>query len=135
MKVLDFGTGSGILSILSAKRGASKVIAVDNDSLATENAEENIKLNRVSGEVQVLLGSVDVIPKERFDLIFANLILNQVKELFPAFRAAMKQDGVLVVSGILIHQLPELFRLFARNRAEVVALGRDEDWAALVVSP
>ncbi len=135
MKVLDFGTGSGILAILSAKLGASKVTAIDNDSLATENAEENIKLNRVSGKVRVLLGSVEAIPKEKHDLIFANLILNQVKEFFPAFCAALKPNGILVTSGILTHQLPELSKFFTRNRAEVVAVGWDEDWAALVVSP
>jgi ribosomal protein L11 methyltransferase len=134
MKVLDFGTGSGILSILAARLGASKVVAVDNDSLATENAEENIKLNRVSGRVQVFLGSVDAIPKEKFDLIFANLILKQVKEFFPTFRSVLKRGGLLVVSGILTHQLPELSGFFARNRAVDIAVGRDEDWAALVVS-
>jgi ribosomal protein L11 methyltransferase len=135
IKVLDFGTGSGILSILSAKLGASKITAIDNDSLAVENAEENVRLNKVSGKVCVLLGSVDAIPQEKFDLIFANLILNQVKEFLPAFRTALKPKGLLVVSGILTHQLPQLSKFFARSRTEVVALGRDLDWAALVVSP
>jgi ribosomal protein L11 methyltransferase len=135
MKVLDFGTGSGILAILAAKLGASSVLAIDNDALATENADENARLNRVSRRIKLKLGSIEAVPDKKYDLIFANLILSQVKEFFPRFKKALKKDGLLVASGILTYQLADLGHFLKANRAELVAFGRDCDWAALVVSP
>jgi ribosomal protein L11 methyltransferase len=135
MKVLDFGTGSGILAILAAKLGASSVLAIDNDALATENADENTALNGVGSKVKSALGSIEAVPNEKYDLIFANLILSQVEEFFPRFKKALKKDGLLVASGILTYQLADLGHFLKANRAELVAFGRDCDWAALVVSP
>lgn len=135
MKVLDFGTGSGILVILAAKLGASEVVGIDNDSLAVENAKENVSLNSVSKKVRLHLGSTEKIPKEKYDLIFANLILSQVENFFPKFKAVLKPAGFLVASGILTYQLPELKRFLVRQKAKLVALGRDLDWACLVISP
>ncbi len=135
MKVLDFGTGSGILAIFSAKLGAKGVLGIDNDSLAVENAKENITLNKVSKKIQLRLGSFEKIPKEKYDLIFANLILSQVVNFFPRFAFALKPDGLLVASGILTYQLSQLRRFLGREKAKLVALGRDSDWACLIISP
>jgi len=135
MKVLDFGTGSGLLAILAAKLGASNVLAIDNDSLAIENAQENAALNRVGSKMGLKLGSIDAVPDEKYDLIFANLILSQVKEFFPRFKRALKKEGLLVASGILTYQLSELGRFLEKQKAEIIAFGRDCDWAALVIAP
>lgn len=135
MKILDFGTGSGILAILSAKLGASTVLGIDNDSLAIDNARENLVLNRAGSKVKLKLGSIEAVPDETYDLIFANLILSQVKTFFPRFKKALKKDGLLVASGVLTSQLPGLARYFSRQEAQMVALGRDSDWAAVIVSP
>ncbi len=135
MKVLDFGTGSGILAILASKLGASKVLGIDNDSLAIENAQENVDLNKAGSKVKLTMGSIDAVPNEKYDLIFANLILAQVKEFFPRFKKALKKDGLLIASGILTYQLAELQRFLNKQKAELVAFGRDCDWAALAISP
>lgn len=135
MKILDFGTGSGILAILVAKLGAARVVGIDNDSLAIENAQENLVLNGVGSRVGLKLGSMDAIPYAKFDLIFANLILSQVKEFFPRFKKVLKKDGFLIASGILTYQLAELMRFLNEQQAELVAFGRDCDWAALVIAP
>ena len=135
MAVLDFGTGSGLLAMLAAKLGAAKVLGIDNDSLAVDNAKENIGLNKAGPKVKIVWGSVEAIPNGIFDLIFANLILSQVKGFFPRFNKALKKEGFLIASGILSYQVPELVRFLSRQKAEVVALGRDSDWAALIISP
>jgi ribosomal protein L11 methyltransferase len=135
MKVLDFGTGSGILAILAVKLGGSEVLGIDNDSLAIENAQENVVLNRAGSKIKLKLGSIDAIPDEKFDLIFANLILSQVKGFFPRFKRALKKEGLLIASGILTYQLAELGRFLNEQQAELVSFGRDCDWAALVISP
>jgi len=135
MKVLDFGTGSGILAILTTKLGASNVLGIDNDSLAIDNARENVTLNKVGSRVKLSLGSIEAIPDEQYDLIFANLMLSQIKEFFPRFKKALKKDGLLVASGILTYQLPELGRFLKEKKAGLIAFGRDRDWAALIIAP
>ncbi len=135
MKVLDFGTGSGILAILTAKLGASRVLGIDNDSLAVENARENAGLNRVGSKIKLTLGSIEAVPNEKYDLIFANLIFSQIKGYFPRFKRVLKKGGLLVASGILTYQLSELGRFLNEQKAELVAFGRDCDWAALVIAP
>ncbi len=73
--ILDVGTGTGVQAIIAAKKGASKVVAIDIDSAALENAEENITLNKMKKIVDVrksnLFNNVD--KKEKFDLIISNL--------------------------------------------------------------
>ncbi len=135
MKVLDFGTGSGILAILAARLRAASVLGIDSDSLAVENAEENLRLNKIDSKVKLVLGSMKAVPNEKYDLIFANLILAQVKEFFPRLKKALKKDGLLIASGILTYQLAELGRFLNEQKADLVAFGRDCDWAALVIAP
>ena len=135
MKVLDFGTGSAILAILVAKLGASSILGIDNDSLAIDNAKENVGLNGVNPKIKLKLGSIGAVPNEKYDLIFANLILSQVKEFFPRFKEVLKKGGLLVASGILTHQLAELGRFLNEQDATLAAFGRDCDWAALIISP
>jgi len=135
MRVLDFGSGTGLLAMLAAKLGAANVLGIDKDSLAVDNARENIGLNNIGTQVRIIWGSVEAIPKEKFDLIFANLILRQIKEFFPCFKRALKKEGLLVASGILTYQLPALARFLDKQRAGIVALGRDSDWTALIISP
>lgn len=135
MKILDFGTGSGILAILAAKLGAAGVLGIDNDALAIENAEENARLNRVGSKIELKLGSLEAVADEKYDLIFANLILAQVKEFFPRFKEALKKDGLLVASGILVYQFPQLAHFLNKRKAKIAAFGRDCDWAALVIAP
>jgi len=100
-RVLDFGTGTGILAILAAKMGATSIIALDNDPLSVENAIENISLNEVNN-VLVREGDLDHLPEPaRFDIILANInlpVLEKSAEIFPSI---LKKGGTLLVSGIL----------------------------------
>lgn len=85
IKVLDAGTGTGILAIASVKLGASEVIAFDNDESCYENAKENNLINDVSGKVEIRIGGIDIVPENDFDMIAANIhknILISYKEQF-----------------------------------------------------
>lgn len=97
-RVLDLGTGSGILAIAAKKLGASEVVAVDIDPGATKTARENAKTNEVDMEIKT--GTIDDID-DRFDLIVANIIYDVLIRLYPDFYRLLKDEGTLIVSGLL----------------------------------
>ena len=105
-KVLDLGTGSGILAIVAALLGAARVIALDNDPVAVGVARQNVAVNGVEGRVRVLEGSLgDAGPlpdadASRFGMVLANISTAGITEVAPALARALASGGTLVVSGI-----------------------------------
>ena len=97
--VLDFGTGTGILAILSEKLGASTIIAIDNNDQSIKNADENFDSNNCS-KIQLLEAStpnVDI----KFDIILANIVKGVIIDNLTAFANEMVKDGVILLSGLL----------------------------------
>ena len=95
--VLDVGTGSGILAIAAAKRGASPVVAVDTDELAVEATRENTERNRVA--IPVALGSAADVPG-RFDVVIANIVSPVLQVIAPELAARLAPKGTLILAGI-----------------------------------
>ncbi|MDZ7624568.1 MAG: 50S ribosomal protein L11 methyltransferase [Ignavibacteriaceae bacterium] len=81
MKVLDVGSGTGILAIASVKLGASKAVAVDFDEICLENCKENSLLNEVSDSVEIITGEIDDVKEKDFDLILANIQKNVLLDI------------------------------------------------------
>lgn len=105
-RVLDMGTGSGILAVAAVRLGACTVLAVDDDSDAIENAAVNLRNNGVDAHVALREARVD----ERFlaadgeaayDVILANVLSGVIAPLIPAFHRSLAGGGRLLVSGIL----------------------------------
>ena len=96
-RLLDLGTGSGVLAITAARRGA-RVVAVDIDPLAVAATVANTRRNHTS--IDVRLGDVDVVAGERFDVIVANLDSATLTRLAQALSALLDDHGTLVASGI-----------------------------------
>ncbi|SDC15913.1 50S ribosomal protein L11 methyltransferase [Williamwhitmania taraxaci] len=105
LRVLDMGCGTGILAILAAMRGASDVLAIDNDDWAFQNAEENVQRN-ASGKVRVALGDANLLGAETFDVILANINRNILLADMSRYVDVLKNDGLLFLSGILIVDIP-----------------------------
>lgn len=125
MDVLDLGCGSGILGILAKKLGANRVVAVDNDPLAVEVAQENAIRNNVNIEVKWsdLFSNVD----GKFDIIVSNIIAEILVEMLKSVRNYLKDDGVLILSGIIV-QKADLFSDY--NVIEKMVM---DEWNALVI--
>lgn len=109
----DIGCGTGVLALAGLRLGARSAISFDFDAKAVEVATRNIARN--GGGEQLRLFQADVFewapaPGEEADLVLANLFSGVLQKAFPRLTAAMKPDGVLIISGILNSQAEETLR-------------------------
>jgi ribosomal protein L11 methyltransferase len=99
--VLDVGTGSGILAIGAAKMGAVRVLGIDIDENAIDNATENVRQNRVEACVEIRSGSIDSARDEKFHLICANINRKTLVPMVEAMKKNLHAGGRIILSGIL----------------------------------
>lgn len=127
--VLDVGTGSGILAIAAAKRGAARVVGVDTDDVALREARENAERNGVALELG--LGSAADLSGE-YDVVIANLVGAVISRIAPQLRARTGRGGTLVAAGIVAAAERETES--ALTAAGLAAVERDlrDDWVLLV---
>jgi ribosomal protein L11 methyltransferase len=98
-KVLDVGTGSGILAIAAARLGAAQVDAIDIDGVAVEVAKENAAKNGVAIDARV--GEIAAVEERDYDLVIANIIASIIIEILPEAASRMKPGGHFLCSGII----------------------------------
>ncbi|OLC54380.1 MAG: ribosomal protein L11 methyltransferase [Chloroflexi bacterium 13_1_40CM_4_68_4] len=128
--VLDVGTGSGILAIAAAKRGASPVVGVDTDPLAVEAARENATRNGVA--IPIGAGSAADVPG-RFDVVVANLVSPVLQEIVGDLVARMAPRGLLVTAGISAPSEPQTRDAFLRAGLKLRDRAERDDWIALAL--
>lgn len=124
---LDVGCGSGILSIALAKLGL-KVEACDTDELAVQSTEANAELNEVKLE-KTWLGSVD--GSKKYDFVVANIIADVILILQNDLKAAVKEGGILLLSGILKKYEDRIKATF--KDFEILELKEKNDWLSLAL--
>src|SRR5713226_4580404 len=128
---LDVGTGSGILAIAIAKSGIAKVIAIDIDTVALENARENAALNGVDGRIRfsaMPLASV----RGRFNLITANILSSILIEMAAQMKRHLEADGRLILGGILAREATEVLAAY-RPQLRRESSRIDRGWSTLVL--
>ena len=106
-KVLDMGCGTGILAIMAALRGARDITAIDIDPWCVENATENVQQNNCSF-ITIKEGDVSLITGEQYNLILANINRNILLSDIPAYTQALLPQGLLLVSGFYVEDLPAI---------------------------
>lgn len=132
-RVLDVGTGTGILAMAAALLGAGSVTAIDNDPLAVEAAEKNVAANEVADRVFVSgLALAEV--KGRFDLVTANIVHDVLLDMAPDLAARLAPGGSIVCAGILAgEQAQSLTRAFGELGLKAAGEQREKEWAAICV--
>lgn len=133
MKVLDVGSGTGILSIVAAKLGASRVIAFDIDEWSFENGSENVKLNQVDEIVEVRKCELKDIPENNFHLIVANIQRNILIDLSESLKNKLTNDGILILSGLLESDREEIISKYSSIGFNEIEMMKIEEWIGIVM--
>lgn len=135
-QMLDLGCGSGILSIMGAQLGC-KVLAVDLDPFAIEATNENIKKNKVSSSVTVMLSDLLVNVQGRYDIICANILYDILKRLFEDNAKDLKRlihvKTILIFSGLILKQFQDFVQLIESNGFSVEKKLSEGDWFTIAV--
>jgi ribosomal protein L11 methyltransferase len=127
-RVADVGTGSAILAIACAKRGAREVVAVDIDEVAAREAKENVARNGVGIDVGVGSAS-DLVGT--FDVVLANIVAAVLQKIAPHLAAHLGPGGRLVVAGIIATEEDEIRAAFAGHGLRPVGREQEGDWVTL----
>ena len=133
-RVLDCGTGTGILSICALKLGATEAVGYDIDEWSVDNARHNAVINRVDDRFTSLLGDASILNKVEgtFDLVLANINRNILLADMPAFRQKMAPGATLILSGFYTSDCPMLIDKAATLGLTLQKQKEDHDWACLV---
>jgi ribosomal protein L11 methyltransferase len=135
-RVLDAGTGSGILAIASSALGASRVVAFDIDLEAVFVARQTIAVQPQRVDVRLFAGTATALRRRAcFDVVLANVIPAQLEPILAALRALLAPDGRLVISGVLADQRAAFISELAGHSLAVVRERELGEWVALVCRP
>ena len=127
----DIGMGSGILSILAKKLGASEVYGCDIDDTVTEVAKENAKLNHE--ECTFELGSANKINK-KFDFVCANILHNVLFDIMGDLKNLMNDGSKMSLSGILLEKAPIVLEAIERENLNIIDEIHQDQWVSFVVT-
>ena len=134
LRVLDCGTGTGILSICALKLGATEAVGYDIDEWSVDNARHNAVINHVDDRFTSLLGDASILNKVEgeFNLVLANINRNILLADMPQFRTKMAPGAMLILSGFYTadsHMLIDKAQTLGLTLHQQVS---DGDWACLV---
>ncbi len=129
-KVLDMGTGTGVLAIIAEKLGAIDVLAIDIEDWSVENTIENIERNQ-SKNIRCVCGDIDKLGDEKFGLIIANINKNILKEHMESYSNALETDGTLLLSGFFATDVKELTDFASNFQLTLVKLFNKDEWATI----
>ncbi|HEV8449443.1 MAG TPA: 50S ribosomal protein L11 methyltransferase [Gemmatimonadaceae bacterium] len=136
-RVADVGTGSAVLAIAAAKLGASRVVAIELDPDAIENAEENVRRNGVDDRVSVVEGdAASLLPLVApVRIVTANIISSVLIDLLPTMRTALDVDGCAILSGILTSERALMLDRLAAAGWRIVEEIEEGEWWSATVEP
>lgn len=128
---LDMGCGTAVLAILASKKGADPITAIDIDEWATDNANENIRLNGTSN-IKILLGDAALLQNENnFDVVFANINRNILLNDMHNYVAKLNENGHLFMSGFYKQDIPVIEEEANRLGLKLVDFKERNNWVAV----
>ncbi len=133
MRLIDVGTGSGILAILAARLGAAGIFACDIDSLAVAATQENCDRNGVADCVRVAAGSLGDLDfgAEPWDMILMNILAPVITELLPLARLHLRPGGLSILAGLIDTQANAVAAQMRAVGIEQVDRMQESDWVML----
>ena len=135
-RVLDCGTGTGILSICALKLGAQEAVGYDIDEWSVDNARHNAVINQVDNRFTSLLGDASILNKVEgtFDLVMANINRNILLNDMPQFVSKMNADATLILSGFYTDDCQILIEKAQTLGLTLQQQKEDQQWACLILT-
>jgi ribosomal protein L11 methyltransferase len=130
-RVLDVGTGSGVLALAAWKLGAADVVAVDNDADALDNARDNIARNGAGPSIDIVRDDLDTLRIERADVVLANLTGAVLVRYAAELRSLVTAGGYLILSGFAPPDVAVIQRAFPQLTP--IDVRTDGEWAAVAM--
>ena len=131
-KVLDVGSGSGILSIAAAKLGASDVLGIDIDEDAVRVSNENYELNKVSDRAKAIVGDLTTGVDYKANIVVANLLADIVMRLSKDAKRHLGEKGIFITSGILTEKSEAVEKCMIECGFEIVEKAILGEWCSIV---
>lgn len=131
-KIVDVGTGSGVLSIAAALLGASHIEALDLDEVAVRSAIENVELNKVQEIINVSQNNLLDGINEQQDLVVANILAEVIMSFTDDVATALKPGGIFISSGIISQKKDDVKDALIKSGFEIMETMLMEDWVAFI---
>ncbi len=130
-RVIDIGTGTGILAIAAAHMGANPVLATDLDAVAVRVAAENVKINGFEGVIDVRCGDLLDVVEESGDVVIANIIADVIVQLAKPVRERIVDGGLFICSGISVERRADVLSALKDADFEVLDDLNEGEWCAM----
>ncbi|MCL6100669.1 MAG: 50S ribosomal protein L11 methyltransferase [Bacteroidetes bacterium] len=132
-KVLDVGSGTGVLAISSVMLGAQSALGIDNDEWCLLNGNENVKANSLEDKVEIRMAEIDQIKEKDFDLIVANINKHILLEIAQSIKTKSIKNGRLILSGLLQTDKEEILQTYTKLGYGLLDSAYMDEWCALVL--
>jgi len=129
-RVIDVGTGSGVLAIAAWKLSAAHVIAIDNDPDALQNAQDNVASNQAGDDINIINVDLATASLERADVVLANLTASVLQRHAAVLQRFVVPGGVLILSGFSGDDVEDIAEAFDATPQETLVEG---EWAAMTI--
>lgn len=133
-RILDIGTGSGILAIAALLLGAAEVTGIDIDPMCVRISKENAALNNVEERFVVIEGDLAATAGGKFDIITANIVADAIMRLAPEVTSLLAEGGLFISSGIINEREDEVARAIADAGLYISSIRRNNGWTAIIAS-
>lgn len=134
VKMLDIGTGSGILAIASTLLGAESAIGVDIDAQSVKTAKENAEINNVENKCEFIVGDLADKISGKFNVICANIVADVIIKLFDNVADFMEDDAVLIISGIIDLRKDDVLNSALAHGFKILEENYKDNWCAFTLT-
>lgn len=134
-KVLDIGSGTGVLGIASVMLGTSSALCIDNDEWCLLNGIENVKANNLENRIEVRQCELKDVKESEFDLIVANINKHILIDIADLIAVKIKKTGTIILSGLLDIDINDIVDLYVSKGFKLQEHSGLDEWIALVFKP
>lgn len=132
-EMLDIGTGSGILALASVLLGGKSAFGVDIDAQSVKTATENAQINNISHKTKFAVGDLAEKVTGKYQVVCANIVADVIIRLLPDAKSFLKDDGVLIISGIIDIRKDDVINAVKQNGFVVIKEAYRDNWCAFAL--